>query len=129
MYFVWKKRVVITGLGAVTPVGTDVETAWENIKRVYLESDDLQELMELFPAKVAAEINDFEVEKYIDKRSAPYGWLYNAVAAAKMAVADAKLEITEENGPRIGVWIGSGIGGMETYEEQFKIFTEKARAA
>ena len=48
-----------------------------------------------------------------------------AVAAAKMAVADAKLEITEENGPRIGVWIGSGIGGMETYEEQFKIFTEK----
>ena len=49
-----------------------------------------------------------------------------AVAAAKMAVADAKLEITEENGPRIGVWIGSGIGGMETYEEQFKIFTEKA---
>lgn len=52
-----------------------------------------------------------------------------AVAAAKMAVADAKLEITEENGPRIGVWIGSGIGGMETYEEQFKIFTESARAA
>ena len=40
-----EKRVVITGLGAVTPVGTDVETAWENIKRVYLESDDLQELI------------------------------------------------------------------------------------
>ena len=50
-----------------------------------------------------------------------------AVAAAKMAVADAKLEITEENGPRIGVWIGSGIGGMETYEEQFKILLRKAR--
>ena len=49
-----------------------------------------------------------------------------AVAAAKMAaVADAKLEITEENGPRIGVWIGSGIGGMETYEEQFKILLRK----
>ena len=53
----------------------------------------------------------------------------HAVAAAKMAVADAKLEITEENGPRIGVWIGSGIGGMETYEEQFKILLRKARAA
>ena len=51
-----------------------------------------------------------------------------AVAAAKMAVADAKLEITEENAPRIGVWIGSGIGGMETYEEQFKILLRKARA-
>ena len=49
-----------------------------------------------------------------------------AVAAAKMAVADAKLEITEENGPRIGVWIGSGIGGMETYEEQFKILLRGA---
>ena len=48
-----------------------------------------------------------------------------AVAAAKMAVADAKLEITEENGPRIGVWIGSGIGGMETYEEQFKILLRR----
>ena len=125
-----KKRVVITGLGAVTPVGTDVETAWENIKRVYLESDDLQELMELFPAKVAAEINDFEVEKYIEKEARRMDrFTQYAVAAAKMAVADAKLEITEENGPRIGVWIGSGIGGMETYEEQFKIFTEKARAA
>ena len=84
---------------------------------------------ELFPAKVAAEINDFEVEKYIDKRSASYGSLYTICSSSsEMAVADAKLEITEENGPRIGVWIGSGIGGMETYEEQFKIFT-KARAA
>ena len=63
-------------------------------------------------------------------KSAPYGSLYTyAVAAAKMAVADAKLEITEENGPRIGVWIGSGIGGMETYEEQFKILLRKAHAA
>ena len=63
-----KKRVVITGLGAVTPVGTDVETAWENIKKVYLESDDLQELIRTISSKSSGEINDFEVEKYIDKK-------------------------------------------------------------
>ncbi|HCF52253.1 MAG TPA: beta-ketoacyl-[acyl-carrier-protein] synthase II, partial [Bacillus sp. (in: Bacteria)] len=123
-----KKRVVITGLGAVTPVGTDVETAWENIKKGVSGIGRLTRIdPELFPAKVAAEINDFEVEKYIDKKEARRmdRFTQYAVAAAKMAVADAKLEITEENGPRIGVWIGSGIGGMETYEEQFKIFTEK----
>ncbi len=127
-----KKRVVITGLGAVTPVGTDVETAWENIKKGVSGIGRLTRIdPELFPAKVAAEINDFEVEKYIDKKEARRmdRFTQYAVAAAKMAVADAKLEITEENGPRIGVWIGSGIGGMETYEEQFKIFTEKCHAA
>lgn len=127
-----KKRVVITGLGAVTPVGTDVETAWENIKKGVSGIGRLTRIdPELFPAKVAAEINDFEVEKYIDKKEARRmdRFTQYAVAAAKMAVADAKLEITEENGPRIGVWIGSGIGGMETYEEQFKILLRKVRAA
>ncbi|WP_242221133.1 beta-ketoacyl-ACP synthase II [Bacillus cereus group sp. BfR-BA-01380] len=123
-----KKRVVITGLGAVTPVGTDVETAWENIKNGVSGIGRLTRLdADQFPVKVAAEINDFEVEKYIDKKEARRmdRFTQYAVVAAKMAVEDAKLEITEENGPRIGVWIGSGIGGMETYEEQFKIFSEK----
>ncbi|MCM3735130.1 beta-ketoacyl-ACP synthase II [Bacillus cytotoxicus] len=123
-----KKRVVVTGLGAVTPVGTDVETAWENIKNGVSGIGRLTRLdAERFPVKVAAEINDFEVEKYIDKKEARRmdRFTQYAVAASKMAVEDAKLEITEENGPRIGVWIGSGIGGMETYEEQFKIFMEK----
>ncbi|MBE7118527.1 beta-ketoacyl-ACP synthase II [Bacillus cereus] len=123
-----KKRVVITGLGAVTPIGTDVETAWENIKNGVSGIGRLTRIdSEQIPAKVAAEINDFEVEKYIDKKEARRmdRFTQYAVAAAKMAVADAKLEITEENAPRIGVWVGSGIGGMETYEEQFKIFAEK----
>ncbi|MEH6888910.1 beta-ketoacyl-ACP synthase II [Bacillus sp. JJ864] len=123
-----KKRVVVTGVGAVTPVGTDVETAWENIKNGVSGIGRLTRLdADQFPVKVAAEINDFEVEKYIDKKEARRmdRFTQYAVAAAKMAVEDAKLEITEENGPRIGVWIGSGIGGMETYEEQFKIFSEK----
>lgn len=79
-----KKRVVITGLGAVTPVGTDVETAWENIKKGVSGIGRLTRIdPELFPAKVAAEINDFEVEKYIDKkRSAPYGSLYTICSSS-----------------------------------------------
>ncbi len=132
MYFVWKKEGRNYRIGAVTPVGTDVETAWENIKKGVSGIGRLTRIdPELFPAKVAAEINDFEVEKYIDKKEARRmdRFTQYAVAAAKMAVADAKLEITEENGPRIGVWIGSGIGGMETYEEQFKILLRKVRAA
>lgn len=123
-----KKRVVVTGVGAVTPVGTDVETTWENIKNGVSGIGRLTRLdADQFPVKVAAEINDFDVEKYIDKKEARRmdRFTHYAVAASKMAVEDAKLEITEENGPRIGVWIGSGIGGMETYEEQFKIFNEK----
>lgn len=64
-----KKRVVITGLGAVTPIGTDVETAWENIKNGVSGIGRLTRLdPEQFPAKVAAEINDFEAEKYIEKK-------------------------------------------------------------
>ncbi|ENQ3107546.1 3-oxoacyl-[acyl-carrier-protein] synthase II [Bacillus sp. 491mf] len=123
-----KKRVVVTGVGAVTPVGTDVKTAWENIKNGVSGIGRLTRLdADQFPVKVAAEINDFDVEKYIDKKEARRmdRFTHYALAASKMAVEDAKLEITEENGPRIGVWIGSGIGGMETYEEQFKIFNEK----
>ena len=85
-----KKRVVITGLGAVTPIGTDVETAWENIKNGVSGIGRLTRIdSEQIPAKVAAEINDFEVEKYMDKKEARRmdRFTQYAVAAAKMAVA------------------------------------------
>ncbi|WP_309086821.1 beta-ketoacyl-ACP synthase II [Domibacillus sp.] len=123
-----KRRVVITGLGIVSPVGNTVEEAWSNITAgksgikpmTRLNADD-------YPAKVAAEIRDFEPEQFIEKKEARKMDRFTqfAVAAAKMAVADAKLEITEENAPRIGVWVGSGIGGMETFETQYKTFLER----
>jgi 3-oxoacyl-[acyl-carrier-protein] synthase II len=123
-----KKRVVVTGLGAVTPVGNNVETAWNNVINGVSGIGRLTRLdPEQFPAKVAAEIHDFNVEEYVDKKEARKMDRFTqfAVAAAKMAVQDAKLEITEEIAPKVGVWIGSGIGGMETYEEQFRILLEK----
>lgn len=123
-----KKRVVITGLGAVTPVGNDVETAWTNVINGVSGIGRLTRLdPDLFPAKVAAELKDFEVEKYVDKKEARRmdRFTQYAVAAAKMAVEDANLTINDENAPRIGVWVGSGIGGMETYEDQYRTLLEK----
>ncbi|MFB9762639.1 beta-ketoacyl-ACP synthase II [Ectobacillus funiculus] len=123
-----KKRVVITGLGAVTPVGNDVETAWTNVINGVSGIGRLTRLdPDLFPAKVAAELKDFEVEQYIDKKDARRmdRFTQYAVVAAKMAVEDANLTINDENAPHIGVWVGSGIGGMETYEDQYRTLLEK----
>ncbi len=123
-----KRRVVVTGLGAVTPLGNDVETTWAGIKAGKSGVGMLTRLdASLFPAKVAAEVKDFDIEKYIEKKDARKmdRFTHYALAASIMAVEDASLTITEELGLRTGVWIGSGIGGMETYENQFRVFLEK----
>ncbi|WP_163182921.1 beta-ketoacyl-ACP synthase II [Neobacillus sedimentimangrovi] len=123
-----KRRVVVTGVGAVTPLGNDVETTWKGILEgksgigplTRLNADD-------YPAKVAAEVKDFNPENFIEKKDARKMDRFTqfAVASALMAVKDANLEINEQNSHRIGVWIGSGIGGMETFEQQFEIFQKR----
>lgn len=123
-----KRRVVVTGLGAVTPCGLGVETTWNNVISGVSGIGEVTRVnKDLFPAKVAAEINDFKPEDFMDKKEARKmdRFTQYAVAASLMAVKDANLEITDEIAPRVGVWIGSGIGGMETHEEQHKIFLEK----
>lgn len=119
------RRVVITGLGAITPVGNDVETMWENIVAGQSGIDFITKVdKEEFPVHVAGEVKDFDASLYIDKRDARKMDLFTqyAVAAAKMAVDDAKLTIDDSNANRVGVWIGSGIGGMDTYEKQHNRF-------
>ncbi|AKC65494.1 beta-ketoacyl-ACP synthase II [Bacillus altitudinis MN12] len=123
-----KKRVVVTGLGALTPLGNDVETTWKNavagvsgvgpITRV-----DSSE----YTAKVAAELKDFNIEDYMEKKEARKMARFTqyAVVAAQKALDDSRLEITDENAPRVGVWVGSGIGGLETFEEQFEVYSNK----
>ena len=123
-----KRRVVVTGVGAVTPLGNDVETTWNNIVSgvsgigplTRVNADD-------FPAKVAAEVKDFDPTAYLDKKDARKmdRFAQFAVAASIMAVKDADLDINEENSDKIGVWIGSGIGGMETFETQHNNFLQK----
>ncbi|WP_299092644.1 beta-ketoacyl-ACP synthase II [uncultured Metabacillus sp.] len=123
-----KKRVVVTGLGAVTPIGNDVQTTWENaIKGVSGIGPITRVNPDDYPAKVAAELKDFDVEQFMDKKDARKmdRFTQYAVAASLMAVKDADLEITDENAPRVGVWIGSGIGGMETFEQQYRTLLEK----
>ncbi|ANX12042.1 beta-ketoacyl-[acyl-carrier-protein] synthase II [Fictibacillus arsenicus] len=123
-----KKRVVVTGLGAVTPLGNSVEETWKKILEGQSGVGPLtRRNAEKFPVKVAAEATEFDPTDFMDKRDARRMDRFTqfAVAASLMAVKDANLEITEDIAPRVGVWIGSGIGGMDTHEEQFRIFEEK----
>jgi len=123
-----KKRVVVTGLGTVSPLGNDVKTTWENAKNGVSGIGPLTRVqIEGLPAKVAAELKDFNPENYMDKKEARRmdRFTQYAIAASFMAVKDANLTINEDNAERVGVWLGSGIGGMETHEEQHKIFLEK----
>ncbi|MFS0787308.1 beta-ketoacyl-ACP synthase II [Shouchella sp. 1P09AA] len=123
-----KRRVVVTGIGAVTPLGLHAASSWEAAIAGksgigYLTRIDADS----YPMKVAAEINDFDPADFMDKKEARRMDRFTqfAVASAKQALEDSGLEITEDNAARVGVWIGSGIGGMETYENQFRTLLEK----
>jgi 3-oxoacyl-[acyl-carrier-protein] synthase II len=123
-----KRRVVVTGVGAVTPIGNDVETSWQNIIAGISGVEPLtRQNADEYPAKVAAQVKDFQIEAYMDKKDARKmdRFTHYAVAASLMAVKDANLTITDEIAPRVGVWIGSGIGGMETFEQQYETFLNR----
>ncbi|MEW8970267.1 beta-ketoacyl-ACP synthase II [Mesobacillus jeotgali] len=123
-----KRRVVVTGIGAVTPLGNDAGTTWNNIIEGVSGIGPITRLnADEFPAKVAAEVKEFNVENFIDRKDARKmdRFTHYAVAASLMAVKDSGLEITDENAPRVGVWIGSGIGGMETFEQQHETFMNR----
>lgn len=123
-----KRRVVVTGIGAVTPLGNDTETTWNNIISGVSGIGPLTRLnADEYSAKVAAEVKDFNPEDFLDKKDARKmdRFTHYAVASSLMAVKDANLQITDENAHRVGVWIGSGIGGMETFENQYETFLKR----
>ncbi|MBD8035664.1 beta-ketoacyl-ACP synthase II [Solibacillus sp. A46] len=123
-----KRRVVVTGIGAVTPVGNNAEQSWDNVLAGKSGIGPLTRVdTSKFPVSVAAEVKDFNIEDYIEKKEARKmdRFTHYALAASMMAAKDANLTITEEMAPRVGVWIGSGIGGMETHEQQFLTFQER----
>ncbi|WP_207761666.1 beta-ketoacyl-ACP synthase II [Tetzosporium hominis] len=122
------RRVVITGIGAVTPLGNTATETWQAIKEGKSGVGPLTRLdANHFPAKVAAEVKDFSIETFIEKKEARKmdRFTHYALAASIEAMKDAGLELDDKTGPRTGVWIGSGIGGMETYETQFRTFLDK----
>jgi len=126
-----KKRVVVTGLGAVTPLGNNVSSTWENIKNGVSGIDRAVRIdVDKVDVKLAGEVKGFEPENFMDKKEARRMGRFSqfAVAAAKMAFADAGLQMGENVIPeRVGVWIGSGIGGLGEFEEQYRKFLDKGQ--
>lgn len=123
-----KKRVVVTGLGAITPVGNTAEESFDRIKKGISGIGPLSHIdSSIYNVKVAAEVKDFKPEEYMDMKEARRMGRFTqlAVAASKMAVKDAELTIDENNAERVGVWIGSGIGGLGEFEEQHIKFLDK----
>lgn len=116
-----RRRVVITGLGIVSPVGNTVESAWASLLAGRSGIAPIAEYdASAFTTRFAGMVQDFKPEEWLGvkevKRTDPF--IHYGVAAAKQAVRDAGLEITEANRERIGVYVGSGIGGIGSIEEQ-----------
>ena len=123
-----KKRVVVTGLGAITPIGNDVESFWNGLKNgtVGIGPVTTFDTTE-YKAKLAAEVKDFDPKKYMDMKTARRMERFSqfAVAAAKEALEDAGIDMEKEEPFRVGVCVGSGIGGLEAIEREYKKLLEK----
>ncbi len=115
-----KRRIVITGLGLITPVGNSVAETWQNILNGVSGVGRITHFdVTGFPVQIGGAIKDFDVEAYIPRKEArkmdPF--IHYGMAAGLQALDDSGLEITDENGPRVGVAIGSGIGGLSGIEK------------
>ena len=114
-----RRRVVITGLGIVSPVGNTVEQAWQNIIAGRSGIDRITRFdASSFPAQIAGEVRDFDITKYLPAKDARRMdlFIHYGMAAGIQAIQDAGLEAHPANGERIGVSIGSGIGGLPLIE-------------
>ena len=123
-----ERRVVVTGLGVVTSIGHDVGTFWASliagrigVGRVTLFDPSA------FACQIGAEVRNWDVNQLMDPKEARRNDRYThfGFVAAKQAVADSGLDMAKENGDRVGVVIGSGIGGMLTYETQLRVLFER----
>jgi 3-oxoacyl-[acyl-carrier-protein] synthase II len=123
-----RRRVVVTGMGLVVPIGIGVETAWKNACEGKSGIGRLTRFdPEGFDTRIAAEVKGFNPELYIEKKEVKKMDLFiqYALAATKEAVENSKLSITPENGDRIGVIVGTGLGGLPTIEKYHQILMER----
>ena len=122
------KRVVIVGMGAVTPVGLDVNSTWEAL---LAGQSGVDYITRFDPSdcetKIAAEVKGFDPTRYMDRKEARRMDRYThlAVACVVQALGQARLKIDDDNADSVGVIIGSGIGGIETLSAQFKVLFER----
>ena len=123
-----ERRVVITGLGAITPIGNNVEEFWKGIKEGKCGIDEITHFDTTnYKVKLAAEVKGYNPEEYFDRRGAKRldEFSQYAIIAAKEAWNDSKLDKEKENMERVGVILGSGIGGLETMEKEMANIHDK----
>lgn len=121
------RRVVVTGLGIVSPVGSTIEKSWSNILAGKSGVGEISRFdTDAFGVKIAAEVSDFDVSDYLDRKDArkmdPF--IHYGLAASIQAIEDSGYTVTEENAQKTGVIIGSGIGGMETIHNTVNTFEQ-----
>ena len=123
-----RRRVVVTGLGALTPVGNSTDEFWSAITQGRSGIGPITKFDSTgYPTRIAGEVREFDALRYVDKKEArrldPY--LQYAIACAAMAVEDASLDVSKVDGTRFGVLIGSGIGGIQTLLETHKTLLDR----
>ena len=121
------RRVVVTGVGIISPVGNDASTAWQNITAGRSGIRAIEKFdASLFSVRIAGEIRDFEVADYMSPKDARKmdGFMHFGIAAGIQALRDSGLEVTPENADRIGVHIGSGIGGIDTIQRSYEVYAK-----
>ncbi len=122
------RRVVVTGLGAITPIGNSVQEFWSSLKEkkvgigpiTYFDTTD-------YKAKLAAQVKDYDPKKYMDPKTAKRmeQFCQFAVSAAKEALEDAGIDMEKEDPFRVGVSVGSGIGSLQSIEREYKKLLDK----
>jgi len=120
-----KRRVVVTGLGMLSPVGNNVESSWQNLLAGKSGIDNIDTMdVSSFSTRFAGLVKDFNAEEYISKKDARKMDLFiqYGVAAGTQAIKDSGIEVTEANADRIGVAVGSGIGGLGLIEQNHENF-------
>ena len=123
-----ERKVVVTGLGTVCPLGNSVGEVWENACNGKSGVDHITLFdASQFDSRISGEVKNFDPTLWMDRKTVRKTdrFVQFGIAGAKQAVQDSGLVITEENADRIGVIVGSGIGGIETIERQHKIYLEK----
>jgi len=124
-----RRKVVITGMGAVTPIGNTLADFWEGLKSGRSGGGPITQIenLEGFTSKIAAEVKNFDIEPFLSKKEArkmdPFTRF--GLAASIMAVQDAGLEVEKENLERIGVIVSTGIGGLQILEDQHTVYAER----
>lgn len=122
------RRVVVTGMGAVTPIGNSVEEFWNSVKQEKIGFAPITRFDTTdYKVKLAAEVKDFDPEQYMDKKTARRmeQFCQFAVAAAGEAIADAGLDMEKEDPYRVGCAVGSGVGSLQAMEREYGRLTEK----